>query len=80
MRKPVYGRCDECRRSLHMGHGWDGRPMPAADYGASHFFCDPCLTDLELTQSVLLGEIDSVEELNEQASYEVAHGDSPRGW
>jgi hypothetical protein len=53
-------RCDECRRTVNLGDTRDGRPMAAADYGESHFFCDDCLTRLELEQAVVLGEIESI--------------------
>lgn len=33
----------------------------AADYGASHFFCDSCLETLELAQARELGELDLVD-------------------
>lgn len=60
----MWGKCDECRRPVNLTHDWrNGQPMAAADYGASHFFCDPCLTRLELEQSILLGEVESIEEL-----------------
>lgn len=56
----VYGRCDRCRRVV-TDCIWP-RPdprryaYPAADFNASHQFCEDCLEAEEIEQAKELGE------------------------
>jgi hypothetical protein len=71
MPRSRYGYCDRCKWRVFLDEAhperFDRRKFktPAADYGASHLFCDDCLTLEELEQSVELGEIPSIASLSE---------------